>query len=95
MDDVSAPRRPAQSRERKPLLRPREAATLALLESLPCDLPDRRGELHDWTEQLVGNVRQWVNAKGIRRGMFAPPRLTRAQADAALRAVLSRMGEAA
>lgn len=67
----------------------------ALLNALPVDVPERRGELRLWVEGLIAEVSGWVNRKGIRRGMFAPPRLTRAQADAALRADLSRMGEAA
>lgn len=70
-------------------------AVEALLNTLPVDLPDKRGDLRRWVEGLIGEVSGWANRKGVRRGMFAPPRLTRAQADAALRADLSRIGEAA
>lgn len=93
-DDTAALPRPEPTRERKPLLRPRSPAINALIESLPFEASGSRSDIHGWATQLIGDVRRFVNAKGIRRGMFAPPLLSKAQADAALRAALAKGGQA-
>lgn len=82
--------RPVPERKRKPTLELRNPATKALVDSLPCVTPDRRGGLYAWSEWIIAGARSYTNAKQ-RAGLFAPKdKLTKIDAD---RAWIAAFGE--
>ena len=70
-DTNSAPARHVLGRQRKRKLKPRNPATKALVDSLPCVPPDRRGSLYAWSEWIIAGARTFTAAKR-RAGLFSP-----------------------
>lgn len=86
--EAAALSRPKVTRRRKPLLTAISRATDALLDSLPCDVPARRGELRQWTDEVISDARRFSGAR-LQSGLFGAKPLTKAQAEQALRDALT------
>lgn len=87
MEEATALLRPEPTRPRKPILTSISRATDALLDSLPCEVPERRREVRDWTDGLITAVRRFSSMRRT-SGLFGAGTLKKSEADAALRAAL-------
>ncbi|MBO9510604.1 hypothetical protein [Erythrobacter sp. A6_0] len=92
-DTFSALARSVIERQRKPKLGVRNPAVQVLLDSLPCETPDRRSGVYAFAEWIIGGARTFTAAKR-RAGLFGDDRLSKAQAAVELRKAFSGMGGA-
>lgn len=69
-------------RPHRPVLTVRSPALERLLQTLPVDLPERRNELREWADALIGDVTRWTGARRM-GGLFAGP-IRRSDAPKAL-----------
>ena len=92
-DTFTALSRPAPARLRKPKLKLPPPAVRALVDSLPCDTPDRRSGVYAFAEWIIAGARTFTAAKR-RAGLFSPKPLSKAEAAEALRQALTKVGGA-
>ncbi len=92
-DTFSALARPVIERQRKPKLGVRNPAVQVLLDSLPCDTPDRRSGVYAFAVWIIAGARTFTAAKR-RAGLFSPKPLSKAEAAVALRQALTNVGGA-
>jgi len=94
MEDTStALSRPAPARLRKPKLKLPPPAVRALVDSLPCDTPDRRSSVYAFAEWIIAGARTFTASKR-RAGLFGEKRLSKAQAAIELRQAVAKVGGA-
>ncbi|KZY55393.1 hypothetical protein A3736_01840 [Erythrobacter sp. HI0063] len=92
-ETFSALARPVIERQRKPKLGVRNTAVRVLVDSLPCETPDRRGGVYAFAEWIIAGARTFTAAKR-RAGLFSPKPLSKTEAAEALRKALAQVGGA-
>lgn len=90
-DTFTALSRPAPARLRKPKLKLPPPAVRALVDSLPCDTPDRRSGVYAFAEWIIAGARSFTAARR-RTGIFGQERLSKAEAAVKLRQELATVG---